>query len=94
MRLASSTRAILIKMLKITGHNASLLYGANSAWIMAATIKEIIPARKEIRNHSRVMRDFLDLSQKKTIMAGRVAVNNKSSKTQIPFMIIVIYTVE
>jgi len=56
---------------------------------MAATIKEIIPARKDIRNHGRVTDDLLDLSQKKTIIAGRVAVNNKSRRTQIPFIIIV-----
>jgi len=77
-------------MLKITGKNASVLYGAKNAWIIAATIKEIIPARKDTRNQGRVIGDFLELNQKKTIIAGRVAVNIKSRRTQIPFIIIVI----
>jgi hypothetical protein len=94
MRLASSTIAILIKMLKITGQNASALYGAKNDWIMAATIKETIPARKDIKNHGRVIWGFLDLSQKKTIIAGRVAVNNKSRRTQIPFILLLYCMVE
>jgi hypothetical protein len=58
---------------------------------MAATTKEIIPIARDNRNKDRVTGDFPDLSQKKTIIAGRVAVNNKSKSTKIPFIIIYIW---
>jgi hypothetical protein len=58
---------------------------------MPATIKEIIPAEKAKRNHKRVIGDFLNRSQKKTVIAGRTAVKIKSRSIQIPVIIFYVW---
>jgi hypothetical protein len=78
--------AIRINILNNTGHMPSLLLKGKSVWINAATIKEIMPAENDKRNHGRVIEGFLDLSQKKTTIAGRVAAIVKSRSIQIPFI--------
>jgi hypothetical protein len=73
-------------MLNNTGQTPSLLLKAKNVWIIAATIKEIIPVENDKRNHGSVIEGFLDLSQKKTTIAGKVAAIIKSRSIQIPFI--------
>ena len=54
---------------------------------MAAITKEMSPAVRDARNQGNVKAGFLNLSQKKTAIAGRAALSINRIRIQIPFMV-------